>query len=247
MNQQYDVLSRFYDDISGHNQAQWTDYLSRVLAHYGVAPGARIADMACGTGGLSIALWKAGYHVTGMDVSMPMLTRAAQNAAQEGAGVAFVHGDMAQPRLPRHTDAVTCNCDGVNYLLDEAELGAFFAGCARALSRGVLLFDISTPYKLHGMDGEFFGEEYDDMAYLWSNQMDPHSRVLTMDLTFFIRQGDLYAREQETHRQRAWEVGEIIALLNQAGFAQVDVYEWGDLQPPEPTAQRIQFVARSGA
>jgi SAM-dependent methyltransferase len=60
-------------------------------------PPARVADLGCGTGTLSLLLADEGYDVTGVDVSPEMLARARRKAP----GVDFREGDAGDPPLPR--------------------------------------------------------------------------------------------------------------------------------------------------
>lgn len=250
MCEQYNVLADFYDDISGHDPRQWGEYLDTLLRKCGVAPGSRVVDVACGTGGVTMELAKAGYDMTGMDISLPMLTRAADKAAREGMSITYVRSDMTQLRLHHNVQAVLCTCDGVNYVLEEEGLLTFFQNCRKGLQPGgVLLFDISSAYKLENMNGQFFGEEYEDLAYLWANSYDRATAILTMDLTFFIKEehGELFHREYETHRQRAWTREQIVALLEKAGFDGYDVYGGLTEVMPANDAQRLQFIAYTHA
>ena len=52
----YDVLM---DDV---DYSGWVDYIERILKIYGVKP-ARIVDLACGTGNITIMLKARGYDV----------------------------------------------------------------------------------------------------------------------------------------------------------------------------------------
>ncbi len=55
-----------------------------------------VLDLACGTGRLSIPIAQAGLSVTGLDLSVDMLRRAEQKAAEAGVSeaIAFLQGDM---------------------------------------------------------------------------------------------------------------------------------------------------------
>jgi len=242
MKEQYACLAQWYDAINGHDEKLWGEYICRLLQQCGVRPGARVVDAACGTGEISLPLSRAGYDVTGVDISLPMLTRAAEKAAEAGLPVHFLHADMTQFRLPRNVRAVTCACDGVNYVLDEEALSTFFANVRKGLPQGgVLLFDISSACKLTHMDGQLYGEDDEDLAYLWYNKLE--NGILTMDLTFFIKQANgLYRREAETHRQRVWQAEELRTLLAQAGF-DCRIYGAFTLEPPAENCDRLQFVA----
>jgi hypothetical protein len=51
-------------------------------------------------------------------------------------------------------------------------------------------------------------------------------------------------RGEELHRERAYTVEELTAMLEQAGFSQVRTYGELKLRPPRPGEQRIFFTAR---
>ena len=67
----------------------------------GALPGtpARVADLGCGTGTLSVLLADEGYAVDGLDLS-PEMIRLAQAKAGARAGVTFAVGDVSMPAKP---------------------------------------------------------------------------------------------------------------------------------------------------
>ena len=112
-------------------------------------------------------------------------------------------------------------CDGVNYLTAPEDVRAFFRAAHAALRPGgVLCFDCSTRHKLEDTMGDaFFGEEREGLAVLWQNRLNRQTHVVTMDVTFFVREEDgRYRRFRETHRQRAHDMQELRAWLEDAGF-----------------------------
>jgi 2-polyprenyl-3-methyl-5-hydroxy-6-metoxy-1,4-benzoquinol methylase len=85
--------------------------VARILREFAVAldhlqhclpAGAAILDLGCGSGWTSIFLAKAGFDVTGLDISDRMIAIARERADQEHAEVAFVVGDMEELELDRH-------------------------------------------------------------------------------------------------------------------------------------------------
>ena len=56
----------------------------RALALLGPQPGERVADMFCGIGNFSLPIARSGAHVTGIEGSASLVTRAAENAAYNG-------------------------------------------------------------------------------------------------------------------------------------------------------------------
>ena len=170
----YSAFAEVYDQLmDDFDYPAWADYYLALLARLGVRP-ASLCDCACGTGSLSVEFARRGVRVTGADLSGEMLAVAADKARAAGQRVMFVREDMCVLRLPKPVDALVCGCDGVNYLLGESRVKAFFSAAHAAIRPGgALAFDVSSPYKLETvLGGNFFGEERDDVAYLWSNRFD---------------------------------------------------------------------------
>jgi cyclopropane fatty-acyl-phospholipid synthase-like methyltransferase len=240
----YDALGIIYDALGHHDYTAWGAYLAGLLKDKGVKPGGKLIDAACGTGGITLELAKAGYSVLGMDISQQMLTAAAAKSTKAGALITFVRQDIRAMRVHRPVDGIICSCDGVNYLLTTQDLTSFLTNARKSLSAGgVLLFDISSEEKLMAMDGQLYGEETSDSAYLWTNSVSSRTKVITMDITLFIKQLDYYRREHEVHRQRIWSTGEIEEALQKCGYQLNSMYGAFTREPPQAGCDRIQFVA----
>ena len=243
----YESFATVYDSLMDDvDYDAWADYYLALLARAGVQPK-KLCDCACGTGSMSVRFAGRGMRVTGVDLSGEMLELAQKKARLNGVQVMFVRQDMRLLALPRPVDALVCACDGVNYLTDDASLNAFFEKARAALRPGgVLAFDISSAYKLEKVLGNsFFGEERDDVAYLWSNRFDVHSATVTMDLTFFVREpDDRYRRFSEVHVQKAHDPAHLHALLEANGFSEVACFGDRTFDAPAPDAQRIHFTAK---
>jgi len=248
MTREYADFADVYDLLmSDVDYNGWSDYLAALLKQHGVAPGEAILDAACGTGELTIRLRKAGYAVTGLDRSERMLEIAQQKARKAGLHIPLIMQDMRSIRLHKPVSAITCACDGVNYLLTDEDLSAFFAVSNKALSKnGMLLFDISSAYKLeHVLGGHTFGEDTKACTYLWQNCFDPESRLLEMRLAFFRPDGaGAYRRFDERHVQRAHTVERLTDALKSAGFAIEGVWDAFTTSAPQTNSERIQFTAR---
>ena len=233
----YDLLMDDFD------YPAWAAYYLTLLRRTG-AEVRTLCDCACGTGALTVEFARAGLRVTGVDISPDMLEMAAEKARGSGAQVQFVCQDMTKLRLPRPVDAIVCGCDGINYLTTEAQVHAFFQAAHAALRPGgALAFDISSPYKLRQELGDsFFGEERDEVAYLWQNSLE--GDVVTMDLTFFLRESDgRYRRVTETHRQRAHEPEQLRHMLEACGFGAVEIFGDQSFVAPGPEEKRIHLLA----
>ncbi len=110
MSETWDAEAETFDDEPDHGlrdpetRAAWRSLLSR---HLPPAP-ARVADLGCGTGTLSVLLADAGYAVDGVDFSPEMVKRARAKAGDR-TDVSFVVADAGAPPLePGRYDVVLC-------------------------------------------------------------------------------------------------------------------------------------------
>lgn len=243
MNEAYSAFAAGYDRMMGDvDYDGWADYIDGFLKEAGAKT---VLECACGTGSLTVRLARRGYQITGSDLSEDMLMVARQKALDGGLRLLpFVCQDMRRIALHKPVDAVVSACDGVNYLLDGGEV--FFRAAHGALKPGgLLLFDISSAYKLSSILGNnTFAATGADWAYIWENQYHPRLNQLDMVLTGFLKQGRTYARFEEHHSQRAYTEAEVRASLQSCGFGDVRVYEAFTGDEPSPTAERLQFIAR---
>ena len=101
----YDLLNHL---LSGNVDKRWRRRVARSLEP-SLVEGARVLDVACGTGDLSLALAGAGAsRVVGLDFCRPMLEIARRKAAGESRAVPFVEGDALRlPFADETFDAVT--------------------------------------------------------------------------------------------------------------------------------------------
>ena len=99
-----------YDEAADHGLADpsvreaWRLLLATALP----SPPARVADLGCGTGTLTLLLAEQGYRVDGLDFSPAMVARARTKLAG-AAGVTLTEGDAFEPSLPPAAyDVVLC-------------------------------------------------------------------------------------------------------------------------------------------
>lgn len=142
----YEQLAPVYDDFTdGYDHDAWLDALERIARNHGAngACGARILDVACGTGKSFAPLLERGYDVWACDLSPAMVERARRCEGVDPERVLVA--DMRElPELGAF-ELITCLDDAVNYLLSTADLAAAFASVARLLAPdGVYVFDANT-------------------------------------------------------------------------------------------------------
>lgn len=243
---QYERFAKVYDALMADvDYGLWAKYITSFLPQ----SEASVAECACGTGEITLRLKRMGYRVTGIDISEEMLRVASEKAREAGLKIPFVQQDMRLLTLHKRVDAVVCACDGVNYLNSLDAVRRFFESAYLALcDDGVLLFDVSSPYKLSQTLGlNSLGYDDGELAYVWKNCYDPKSRLIEMELSFFVKNGGLYERFTETHVQRAHSQRELLKALSAAGFETTEVYDAFTRDTPKKNSQRLQFVAHKSA
>lgn len=127
----YDLLNRV---LTLRMDVGWRRAAVRSLR---LPAGARVLDVACGTGDLCRELARAGYAPVGTDFSVGMLAAARTEAP-------LVRADAARQPLPDGTvDGITCGFALRNFV----DLEAVLTECARVLRPHgrIALVDVSEP------------------------------------------------------------------------------------------------------
>lgn len=156
----------------------------------------------------------------------------------------FVCQRMERLCLPDPVDWVLCCLDSINYLTDPAACQETFRRVYRSLCPGgVFIFDVNTPEKLQAMDGQVFLDEDEDVFCVWRGSYEKTERICYYGMDLFQRQGRLWRRNQEEHREFAYTIGELQACLTQAGFGGIEVFGDRRTAPPGPGEQRVYFMA----
>lgn len=245
MAQPYTNLSQAYDALMYDvDYGQWADYIIKLLRFGGIKKGVHVLDAACGTGNITLKLYTAGYNVIASDLSETMLNIASDKFKKIRADIPVINQDIREIALHKKADAVICACDGVNYLQTDEDVLLFFKSAYDNLNAGgMLLFDISSEYKLKEVIANgVFCDETEDMAYIWKNSFKDGFSY--MDLTLFVKQGEMFKRYTEQHVQKAHNIETLQNLLYNAGFMDINSYGFLTKKAPAKTAERIQFTAK---
>lgn len=243
----YETLAGSYDSLTQDiPYEQILDYMEALLQRHGVRPET-VLDLACGTGSLSVLLAKQGYRVLAADASEDMLAMAWEKASELEQPPYFICQRMEQLRLPYGVDWVVCCLDSLNYIT-EPEL------CRKALKRiydslnpgGALIFDVNTPEKLRGLDGQVFLDENEDAYCVWRAEFDQEENICYYGIDLFQKEGTLWKRSFEEHREYAYTLQQLTQWLQEAGFSAVEQYGDRRFSFPEEGEQRVFFYAQKG-
>lgn len=243
----YHSLAVSYDRLTNDvDYAGVVHFYRRILEREGLKPRTAV-DLACGTGSVSVLLTREGLRVTGVDLSEEMLTVAWQKAQNLSNPPMFVRQKLQELRLPRGVDLAVCALDSLDYILDPADCAEAIRRVYRALNPGgIFIFDVNTPEKLRGMDGQVFLDEDDDVYCVWRGEFDEKTNICSYGMDLFQRQGEVWLRSFEEHREYAYTRQQLQTYLKQAGFTRIRVYGDRHLSEPTPRDLRIYFSARKG-
>jgi SAM-dependent methyltransferase len=81
-----------FGEIAKYTVREGEDFVTRI----GINPGARVLDVACGTGNTAIPAARAGADVIGVDIATNLLQQAEQRAKAEGLVPRFQEGDAEE-------------------------------------------------------------------------------------------------------------------------------------------------------
>ncbi|MBQ7500067.1 MAG: class I SAM-dependent methyltransferase [Clostridia bacterium] len=224
--EQYTSLAEYYDKLNSEvDYGSLAASISGVFERYCALPGKSISsvlDLGCGTGSLTLALHKAGFDMTAVDISEEMLAEAFEKTAKAGVdGILYLCQDMTSFELYGTVEGVVCCFDSLNYLTDEADLDKCFALVRNYLEKGgVFYFDMNTPYKFENVYGcNDYIIEADGVYCGWQNSYDPESGICEFALDIFAEGKDgSYRRFSEEHYEKRYELEAVRALLEKNGF-----------------------------
>jgi hypothetical protein len=80
------------------------------------------------------------------------------------------------------------------------------------------------------------------LRYRWRSQYDKQTRLCTVQMEFWVREGEQERYFTETHTQRAYTEGEVREMLYAAGFAEVHLFDAYTLHPPDRRSDRVFYV-----
>lgn len=216
-----DFVRKSRDEETTHAEA---DFIQQAL---GLAPPAKILDVPCGGGRLSLQMASRGYQVTGVDISLPLLEDGKREAGQRRLPINWEHRDMRDLPWQGEFDGAFCFWSSFGYF-DEQGNADFLRAVSRALKPGGR-FVMDTPLietRLPEMEAqERVWWPVGDFLALEQRSFDHVNSRVESEWTF-VRQGQL---EKKLLSIRLYTYRELGILLEQAGFGNHQAYgslEW---------------------
>jgi len=135
-----DKMLSFFSDEFAPKIRQQVEHIVGLLES---EPPAKILDLACGTGSVTIELAGRGYEVTGLDCTPAMLDIAKEMSRKKGVNVTWILADMRKITYENEMDYVLLRDVVFSIFESEEEDRIILENIARALkSGGRALFEV---------------------------------------------------------------------------------------------------------
>ncbi|WP_179336536.1 class I SAM-dependent methyltransferase [Winogradskyella ludwigii] len=83
---------------------------------------ARILELCCGTGRLTIPIAKDGYNISGVDITSSMLEQAKLKASEAGLEIDFIQADIRTLNLRQKYDLIFIPFNSIHHLYQNEDL-----------------------------------------------------------------------------------------------------------------------------
>lgn len=223
----YSKLANYYDELGwSKNASLELDLINNVLIENNVVPET-LCDLGCGTGEL-LSLLNESYddlEMIGIDLSDDMIS-VAKKKLKDNKKAKLVTGDMRSFKLAKRVDAITCMYDTINHLLKKEYWRDSFKCIYDSLKYGgVFVMDFVPLGSLKNWEGVFVREEGTSTLIREIN-FDKKTNILTTDVNAFVKANyfGTYRNIRESVKETSYNIKEVIALLKEAGFKNISVY-----------------------
>jgi ubiquinone/menaquinone biosynthesis C-methylase UbiE len=247
---QFQDLAAHYDELMDVVPYDfWAEYVMTLFEFVGHVP-TELLDCACGTGNLSFELAKLGLHVTGVDLSSPMILQARQKAAQSNLPyeIQFYEGDLSNFELGTTFDSATCLYDSLNYILDNKTLTSAFAQIRKHVKPGgIFVFDFNSQWAFEAnLFTQSSHKPTKSLQYEWFAKFDEKTRICTVQMKFLRKDKEGNMIEfHETHKERAYAIPEIEEMLKKTDWKLLHTFDAYTLHRPHARSERWFFVAQA--
>ncbi len=200
-----------------------------------------LLDLCCGSGQLAQHFLDAGYEVTGLDLSEPMLEYARSNTAPYlvTGQIRFVHADASNFILEDRYGLVVSTFDALNHLPDfDALKGCFRSAFPVLVDGGMFIFDLNTLEGLRRWTN-FSLEDTAELMLVMRAVFDETSQKAYSYISGFVQNANgLYERFEETTAETAFSLDAVRQSLLETGFRSVRMARSADLTVPVENPER---------
>lgn len=241
-NKPYAELAKIYDRVMEHvKYEEWAKYISSVFGRFGIKVNT-VLDIACGTGSLSIFLYRFGYEITGMDLSPSMLKSAADKFKKNNIPIKLFAADILSIPVKVQFDSVLCLYDSINYLIDPVDFRKAVEKVSTVTrTGGLFIFDVCT---IKNSRSFFYNnsmcEDFGDIKY--ERQCRFYNAENIQENSFIIKYNGM--QYEEKHLQRIYHIDEINEMISGLPFKKLGIFNDLTFYPGTENSDRITFVLK---
>lgn len=240
----YSDFAALYDRFMAETPYDdWCSAIVKKLNENGISDGL-VCDLGAGTGEMTRRLRDKGFDMIGIDNSEEMLMMARDKEKDDS--ILYLCQDMREFELYGTVRAIVSVCDCINYLLEDMDVIDTFKLVNNYLDpKGLFVFDFNTKYKYKEVIGEStIAEAGEDESFIWDNFYDEDTDINEYDITFFVREGELFRRFTETHLQRGYTLTDMKRFIKAAGLEFVEAFDADTKSDVTNESERIVVIAR---
>ncbi len=146
MNDSYSVGNLIYDAEIYDGMNSFLSDLEFYQKWISEHKDAKILELCCGTGRLTIPLAKAGFDITGVDFTPTMLEHAKLKAKSEGIDIDFIEADMRSLNLVDTFDIIFIPFNSIHHLYTNEDISQTLQVVKKHLSSdGKFILDCFNP------------------------------------------------------------------------------------------------------
>lgn len=255
----YGLIAQIWGEFS--NETPELSYYEEKIRQFGEP----VLDLACGTGRLLRPLRRKDLDIEGIDISGDMLALCRKRANEEGLAVQLFQQPMhALDRERQYGTIYICGSFGLagSRELDQQTLRRCYE---HLLPGGALLFNVDVEYAYPEAWRMWLKDNRDALPEPWPTEGKHYQSAQGYELISrnrllevnpfeqsYMREmrvekweaGKLAAQEKRTLRGNMYLKNEVLAMLQIAGFKEIQVTgDYGD-EPATADSEELNFVAR---
>lgn len=217
----YRWLAEYYDEVF-HAHLPAVEAAERELMGAVLERAGSVLDLCCGTGTTAVRFAQRGKRVYGVDLSPGMCRAAKAKARTAQVPVKVIRADMRDFALPEPVDLVTCECDALNHVPEQEDLGSVLECVARALKPGGhFFFDANNSAAFRDVWPRANFVELDGKVMVTHGACEAGEQRAWVDVEWFVREGRLWRRHTERVEEVCWSAAEMRKALKEAGFGRI--------------------------
>jgi len=249
-------LSSYYDLVlygklsytAGEREMEFINYAFR---EYPPAVLSNILDIGCGTGRFTVPLAKAGYTVTGIDMSPDMIDTCREKLKAAGLKADLIKLSLSEFGPQSMFEGVICMDSVLCYGADTTKIAEGLSRIHGCLCRdGVAVIEtwnLRSHMTLLNREHEFINNDAGAEARVREkNTYDSYRNILTISLEAEIKDKGRVVKGSHEEKLLIPDFTTMKHMMERAGFRNVEAYSGFDGAPETEPGDSMLYIGRKG-